>query len=125
MEKKKILIVEDDCILQKALQEFLVEEGFEIFCALDGEEGVKMGKEKTPDLILLDIILPRKDGFEVLKELKSYEKTKKIPVVLLTNLGSLNDIEKAIALGATTYLIKADYKLEEVSRKIKEILGIH
>jgi DNA-binding response OmpR family regulator len=125
MEKKKILIVEDDSILQKALQEFLAEEGFEIFSALDGEEGVKMGKEKKPDLVLLDIILPKKDGFEVLKELKSDENTKKIPIVLLTNLGSLNDIEKAIAMGANTYLIKADYKLEEVSKKVKEILGIN
>ena len=124
MENKKILIVEDDSILQKALQEFLTGEGFEIFSALDGEEGIKMGKEKNPDLVLLDIILPRKDGYEVLKELKSDEKTKKIPVVLLTNLGSLNDVEKALEMGATTYLIKADYKLEEVAKKIKEILNI-
>ena len=124
MEKKKILVIEDDSVLQKALQEFLVEEGFEMFSALDGEEGIKMGKEKLPDLILLDIILPKKDGYEVLKELKSEEVTKKIPVVLLTNLGSLNDVEKAIEMGATTYLIKADYKLEEVANKIKEILDI-
>jgi len=124
MEKKKILIVEDDSVLQKALQEFLSDEGFEIYSALDGEEGVQMGKDKKPDLILLDIILPKKDGYETLKELKADESTKKIPVVLLTNLGSLNDVEKALALGATTYLIKADYKLEEVSNKIKEILKI-
>ena len=124
MEKKKILVIEDDSVLQKALQEFLAEEGFEIFSALDGEEGIKMGKEKLPDLILLDIILPKKDGYEVLKDLKSDEATKKIPIVLLTNLGSLNDVEKAIEMGATTYLIKADYKLEEVSIKIKEILNI-
>ncbi|MFH0969055.1 MAG: response regulator [Patescibacteria group bacterium] len=124
MEKKKLLIVEDDSILQKALQEFLSEEGFEIFSALDGEEGVKMAKENMPDLILLDIILPRKDGYEVLRELKAEDSTKNIPIVLLTNLGSLNDVEKAIGLGATTYLIKADYKLEEVSKKIKEVLKI-
>ena len=124
MEKKKILIIEDDGILQKALQEFLADEGFEIFSALDGEEGIKLGKEKNPDLILLDIILPKKDGYEVLKEIKSDENTKKIPVILLTNLGSLNDVERAVELGATTYLIKADYKLEEVSNKIKEILNI-
>lgn len=124
MEKKKILIVEDDNILQKALQEFLSGEGFEISSALDGEEGITMSKSKKPDLILLDIILPKKDGYEVLKEVKNDPDTKNIPVVLLTNLGSLNDVEKALNMGATTYLIKADYKLEEVSKKIKEILNI-
>ncbi|MDO8529579.1 MAG: response regulator, partial [bacterium] len=74
--------------------------------------------------ILLDLILPRKDGYEVLKEIKSDQATQKIPVILLTNLGSLNDVEKALALGATTYLIKADYKLEEIVKKIKEVLKI-
>lgn len=123
MEKKKILIIEDDDILQKALQEFLIEDGFEISGALDGEEGLKMAGDKKPDLILLDIILPKKDGYEVLKELKANENTKKIPVVLLTNLGSINDVEKALEMGATTYLIKADYKLEEISKKISEILS--
>jgi two-component system, OmpR family, alkaline phosphatase synthesis response regulator PhoP len=122
MDKKKILIVEDDNILQKALQEFLAGEGFDIFSALDGEEGVTMVKTKNPDLVLLDIILPRKDGYEVLAEIKADEATKKIPVILLTNLGSLNDVEKALELGATTYLIKADYKLEEVAKKVKEVL---
>jgi len=124
MEKKKILIIEDDSILQKALQEFLIAEGFETLSALDGEEGVKIGKEKKPDLILLDIILPKMDGYEVLKAMKSDESTKNIPIILLTNLGSLNDVEKALGLGATTYLIKADYKLEEVAKKIKEVLNI-
>lgn len=122
MEKKKILIIEDDDVLQTALQEFLAGKGFEIISALDGEEGVKMAKMKNPDLILLDIILPKKDGYEVLKEIKSDQATQKIPVILLTNLGSLSDVEKALELGATTYLIKADYKLEEIVKKIKEIL---
>jgi DNA-binding response OmpR family regulator len=124
MEKKRILIIEDDEILQKALQEFLASEGFETTSALDGEEGVKAGKENKPDLILLDIVLPKLDGYEVLKAMKSDENTKKIPVVLLTNLGSLSDVQKALDLGATTYLIKADYKLEEVAEKIKEVLNI-
>ena len=124
MEKKKILIIEDDSILQEALLEFLTAEGFETISALDGEEGVKIGKEKKPDLILLDIVLPKMDGYEVLKAMKADESTKKIPIILLTNLGSLNDVEKALDLGATTYLIKADYKLEEVTKKIKEVLNI-
>ncbi len=123
MEKKKILIIEDDNILQKALQEFLIGDNFDVSGALDGEEGLKMASDKNPDLILLDIILPKKDGYEVLKELKANENTKKIPVVLLTNLGSINDVEKALEMGATTYLIKADYKLEEISKKVSEILS--
>lgn len=124
MEKKKILIVEDDGILQKALQEYLLAEGFETLSALNGEEGVNIAKEKKPDLILLDIILPKMDGYEVLKTVKLDDVTKNIPIIILTNLGSLNDVEKALELGATTYLIKADYKLEEVANKIKEILNI-
>jgi len=123
MEKKKILIVEDDTILQKTMQEFLSTDGFEVSCAADGEEAVRLAKEILPDLVLLDIILPKKDGYEVVQELKAYEKTKNIPIVVLTNLGSLNDVEKAIKLGATTYLVKSDYKLEEVAKKIKDILN--
>jgi CheY-like chemotaxis protein len=68
--------------------------------------------------------LPKMDGYEVLKAMKSDESTKKIPIILLTNLGSLSDVEKALELGATTYLIKADYKLEEVTKKIKEVLNM-
>ena len=116
------MIVEDDSILQRALQEFLSGEEFESSVASDGEEGVRVAKMKKPDLILLDIILPKKNGYEVLTELKADEETKNIPVILLTNLGSLSDVEKALELGATTYLIKADYKLEEVVKKIKEVL---
>jgi DNA-binding response OmpR family regulator len=121
-DKKRLLVVEDDTILQRALQDFLTSEGFEIFVASDGEVGISTAKEKIPDLVLLDIILPKKDGYEVLAALKNDEKTKNIPIILLTNLGSLNDVEKAIELGATTYLVKSDYKLEEVAKKIKETL---
>jgi len=118
----KILIVEDEPTLNKALEEFLVEEKFEVFSAFDGEEGIKLAKEKNPDLILLDIILPKKDGFEVLDYLKLDKKTQKIPVVLLTNLESAEDIEKAFNKGATTYLVKANYRLEDIVKKIKETL---
>jgi len=124
MEKKKILIVEDDPIFQKTLQEFLRSEGFDVASAVDGEEGIRMAKEKNPDLILLDIILPKKDGYDVIKEVKNQEATKNIPIILLTNLGGVHDVEKALELGATTYLVKSDYKMEEVSKKIKELLKI-
>jgi DNA-binding response OmpR family regulator len=106
------------------LRDFLVEEGFAVVCASDGEKGIEMAFSEKPDLILLDIVLPKKDGYEVLAAVKENEETTSIPIVLLTNLGSLADVEKALELGATNYLVKADYKLEEVTRKIKEILNI-
>jgi DNA-binding response OmpR family regulator len=124
MEKKRLLVIEDDSVLQAALKDFLIAENFEVSCALDGEEGVTAAISQKPDLILLDIILPKKDGYSVIKEVRANEATKRIPIVLLTNLGSLNDVEKALELGATTYLVKADYKLEEVVSKVKEILKL-
>ena len=119
----KILFVEDEPTLQKELNEILQQEGFKILSAFDGEEALKLSREEMPDLILLDLILPKKDGFEVLKELKADEKMKDIPVIVLTNLEGIGDVEKAIELGAISYLVKANYKLEDVVRKIKDFLG--
>jgi len=116
------LVVEDEATLNKALTEYLQGEQFEVESVMDGEAAVKMALEKTPDLILLDIILPKKDGYQVLDELKADNKTKNIPVVLLTNLESQEDILKAFERGATTYLVKAEYKLEDIVKKIKEVL---
>lgn len=124
MEKKKILVIEDDSVLQKTLLEFIADKGFDVIGALDGEEGVDKAFKENPDLILLDIILPKKNGYEVIEAVKAEDKTKNIPIVLLTNLGSLHDVEKALNLGATTYLVKADYKLEDVVSKIRDILNV-
>ena len=118
----KILIAEDEPTLNKALTEFLTEDGFDVLNVFDGEETVKIARESKPDLILLDIILPKKDGYEVLDELKRDEKTTKIPIILLTNLESAENIQKAFDKGATTYLVKSNYKLEDVVKKIKETL---
>jgi DNA-binding response OmpR family regulator len=118
----KILIVEDEATLRKTMSEYLLAEKFETIEAPDGESGLEEAKRQTPDLILLDIILPKKNGFEVLEELKKNEKTKKIPVILLTNLESTEDIEKAFEKGAVTYLVKSDYRLEDIIKKIKETL---
>lgn len=120
----KILIIEDDAVLQKSLSEYLKSEGFETEVAADGDAGIETALKTKPDLILLDIVLPKKDGYEVLKAVKNDEQTKDVPVVLLTNLDSIADVEKALELGATTYLVKADYKLEEVVTKIKSILSM-
>ncbi len=120
---KKILFIEDESALQKTFDDILRREGYETVSALDGEIGLKLAKTEKPDLILLDLILPKVNGFEVLKELKRNEETKGIPVIILTNLEGINDIEKVLELGATTYLIKASYSLEEVIKKIKDALG--
>jgi len=120
---KKILFIEDEYTLQKTFGEILKPEGYEVIPALDGEMGLRLAKNKKPDLILLDLILPKVNGFEVLKKLKAEVETKDIPVIVLTNLEGIGDIDKAIELGATTYLIKADYSLEEVVEKIKKALG--
>ena len=119
---KTILFIEDEPTIQKAISKFLEEEGYEVKNALDGEIGLETAKKIRPSLILLDIILPKKDGFEVLKELKENETTKNIPVIVLTNLEEGDNIEKILELGATAYLIKANYKLEEIVEKIKQIL---
>jgi len=118
--KKKILVVEDEATLQKALNDVLAQEGYEVLNALDGVTGLDLAKKENPDLILLDIILPKMDGFDVLRGLK--EEDYKIPVIVLTNLSDIKDIQKALDLGATTYLVKADFHLEDVLKKVKEVL---
>jgi len=120
---KKILFIEDEFALQKTFGEILKQEGYEMTSALDGESGLRLAKDKKPDLILLDLILPKLHGFEVLKKLKEDPETKEIPIVILTNLEGVGDVEKALELGATTYLVKESYRLEEVVKKIKKTLG--
>lgn len=116
----KILFVEDEQSLQKTFGDLLRKEGYEVISALDGEAGLRLAKSEKPDLVLLDLILPQKDGFEVLKDLKRDDQTKDIPVLILTNLESPSDVEKAINLGAATFLVKTNYRLEEIMEKIKK-----
>jgi len=111
-------------MLNKTMADFLAAEGFETFSALNGDEGLEMARKENPDLILLDIILPKKDGYTILLELKKDDGTKDIPVILLTNLESAEDVQKAFERGATTYLVKSNYKMEDVVKKIREILKI-
>jgi DNA-binding response OmpR family regulator len=120
-KQKVILFVEDESALQKVFKEALTKEGYEVVSALDGEEGLELAKNQKPDLILLDLILPRRDGFSVLEELKANSETTAIPVIVLTNLESSADVERAISMGAHTYLVKANYKLDEVITKIKDL----
>lgn len=120
---KKILFIEDEAALQKTFSDVLTQEGFKVLNALDGEQGLRIAKSEKPDLILLDLILPKIHGFEVLKILKEDSATKDIPIIVLTNLESTSDVERAIELGATTYLVKANYDLEDVIKKVKNALG--
>ena len=120
---KKILIVEDEQALQKTLGEILTQEGYEVIAASDGEMGLTLAQDSNPDLILLDLILPKVSGFEVLKQLKGNNLTKDIPVIVLTNLEGVEEVDKAVSLGATTYLVKSQYSLEELVSKIKEIVS--
>jgi DNA-binding response OmpR family regulator len=122
-EKIKILIVEDDSFLLNMYATKFELEGFKVSTADDGDKGVKMAQKEMPDIILLDIMLPKMNGFEVLRELKANEETKPIPVILLTNLSQKSEIDQGLALGAKDYLIKAHFMPSEVVEKIKKVLG--
>lgn len=120
---KKIVFIEDEPMLQKTAGETLRQEGFDVRSALDGEAGLALVKSFKPDLVLLDIVLPKKNGFEVLEEIKKDPDTKDIPVVVLTNLEGSADVEKVLESGAMTYMVKANYNLEEIVAKVKAIVG--
>lgn len=120
MGKKKILIIDDEVTLQKALTEALVQEGFEVFNAYNGEEGIKLFESRSPDLVLLDIIMPKIDGFGVFKKIS--QKNKKVPVMILSNLENNSEIQKMFKMGAVAYLIKSNFSLEGIVKKVKEIL---
>ncbi len=119
---QKILIIEDDKFLRELITQKLVKEDFEISEAVDGEEGIKKIKEEKPDLVLLDLILPGIDGFEVLSRMKKESTLAPIPVIILSNLGQKDDVEKGLKMGAVDYLIKAHFTPGEIIDKIKAAL---
>ena len=119
---RKVLIVEDDKFLRELIVKKVTTEGYEVSAAVDGEEGVKKAKETRPDLVLLDLILPGIDGFEVLSQIKQDPGLASIPVIILSNLGQKEDVEKGLKLGATDYLIKAHFTPGEIIEKIKSTL---
>jgi len=118
----KILIVEDEEILLTALSEELKGQGFNVLGAHDGVEGVEMAIAEKPDLILLDLVMPRLDGIGALTQMKENADIKDIPVVILTNLSDYDKVSDALSLGAMDYLVKANYRLEELVNKIKSVL---
>jgi len=118
----KILIVEDDRFLRELITQKLIREGYDTVEAVDGEDGIKKIKEEIPDLVLLDLILPGIDGFEVLTKAKEDPLTVNIPVIILSNLGQKDDVDRGIKLGAVDYMIKAHFTPGEIISKIKSIL---
>jgi len=120
---KRLLFIEDELALQKTLGDMFRKNGYEVISALNGKAGIELANKEKPDVILLDLILPKMDGFEVLSNLKKTEETKEIPVIILTNLDNISDIDKALELGAKIYLVKANYSQEEVVEKVNQILS--
>lgn len=122
-EKACILIVEDDKFLRDLLVHKLEEKDYQTEVAIDGEEGYQKINQLKPDLVLLDLILPGVDGFEVLKKVHENSELVQIPIIILSNLGQQEEIEKGLSLGAKDYLIKAHFTPEEVVARIKKVLG--
>lgn len=121
-QTQRILLVEDDSFLSNIYQTKFTKEGYQVSVAGDGEEALKVVKIKKPDIILLDVLLPKLDGFAVLEKLKKDTETKDIPVILLTNLGQRDDVDRGLQLGAADYLIKAHFKPSETVEKVKKVL---
>lgn len=119
---KKVLIVEDDEFLRSLTAKRLEKEGYEVAVAVDGESANGIATANKPDLILLDLLLPGLDGFEVLKRARADEVTKSTPIIVFSNLGQREDIEKAKGLGANDFLIKANFTLDDVIEKINTTL---
>lgn len=119
---KKILIVEDDKFLRELIFEKLSGEGYEVSKAADGEEGVKKINEESPDLVLLDLILPGMDGFEVLSKVRGKKEIAQMPIIILSNLGQKEDIERGLTLGATDFMVKAHFTPNEIVDKVKSYI---
>lgn len=122
-QKTKVLIVEDEKMLCDMYKTKFEMEGYAVTQALDGREGLDQAKAVKPDIILLDIIMPKLDGFVVLQSLKKEAATKNIPVLLLTNLGQEDDVKKGKTLGAADYFVKANHSPADVVAKVQTILG--
>lgn len=122
-EQKKILIIEDDRYISKMYQLKLSLEGYSVEVAENGRQGVDKVKEFVPDVILCDILMPELDGFEVIKIVKSEEATKNIPILIMSNLGQEDHIQKGMQLGAVGYIVKSQYTPSKVVDTIKQVLG--
>jgi two-component system cell cycle response regulator len=124
IENSVVLIVEDDAFLSRALVDKFQHEGFIVHSAMNGEEGLSIMKKEKIDVVLLDLMMPMKNGFEVLEEIQKDPALSKIPVMVLSNLGQDNDIEKAMKLGACDFLVKSNVPLKDVVTKVHTCLAL-
>ena len=120
---KKILIVEDDIHVSKVFQIQLNKMGFVCLLAFDGEEAVFLLEKEKPDLIILDLMIPKKDGFDVIQEVRKNPSFSTIPIIVVSNLGQEVDKTRALELGATEYLVKIDYPIQDIIDKVKNYLN--
>jgi DNA-binding response OmpR family regulator len=118
----RILIIEDDALLSKMYHSIFTAQNYEVESASDGQEGLDKARTINPTLVLLDVMMPRLNGLEVLQKLKTDPATKDIPVVILTNLAGDNDIQTALKMGAVRYIIKSEHKPKEVEAIVRGIL---
>jgi len=119
---KKILVVEDEELIRNLLEKKLQREGYEVFAAENGIEGLEKMKEVHPDLILLDILMPQKGGFEVMEEMQKDEELREIPVIIISNSGQPVELDRAKELGVKDWLIKTEFDPQEVLEKVKKQL---
>jgi CheY-like chemotaxis protein len=122
MKDKRILLIEDDKFLRRACEAGLKKRGFTVLTAVDGEEGLRQARSELPDLILMDMLMPRLSGIQALEELKKDEQTRAIPVVILSNSSLESDMQKAQELGAVGYLIKASLSLRELGDRVLALM---
>jgi len=122
LDKKKILVAEDDQAISIMYKGKLKSDGYIVIAASNGADALEFAKKEKPDLVMLDVIMPQLDGFGVLAELKKDPKTKDIPAIMLTNLGTDEDREKGAKLGAVDYIVKANMTPSQISEKIKKYL---
>jgi DNA-binding response OmpR family regulator len=118
----KLLLIEDDALLSRMYQTIFVSNSYEVSIAADGQAGLELARERQPDIILLDVMMPKLNGLEVLRQLKADAKLKDVPVVMLTNLAGNTDIQTALQLGAVRYIIKNENRPKEVEAIVREIL---
>ncbi|MDD4990345.1 MAG: response regulator [Candidatus Pacebacteria bacterium] len=120
---KKILIIEDEEIISDLLAKKLSQIGYEVKVAFNGQEGLEMLYKEKPDLVLIDIVMPKKDGFETIAEMKGDETLKGIPVIIISNSGQPVELDKAREMGVQDWLIKTDFDPQEVLVKVKKQIG--
>lgn len=119
----KVLIVEDDPLMSRMYEKIFLFEKYEVELAHDGQEGLDKARSVKPTVIMLDVMMPKMNGLQVLEQLKSDPATKGIPVIMLTNLAGQQDAETALSKGAVKYLIKSEHEPKEVTDMVKEILA--